>query len=91
MMREFVRTSTSARPLLLAACAALLVLGGCTQRITVPRDKQACAGECAREQNGCVSGCDDDKGNPAVLEDIRGSLCEKRCKEGYENCMLACL
>jgi hypothetical protein len=32
-----------------------------------------------------------DKGNPETLEDMRRSLCEKRCKEGYEDCMLACL
>lgn len=75
------------------AATAFLILGvaGCTQHKTIPKEKQGCAAECTREQNHCVSGCSEDKGNPAVLEDIRGSLCEKRCKEGYEDCVLACL
>lgn len=80
-----------ARLLAIAIGAAIVALGGCTQRVTIPRDKQACASECARDQNACVGNCDEDKGNPEVLEDVRASLCEKRCKEGYENCMLACL
>lgn len=74
-----------------AALGLVLLVGGCTQRLTVPREKQACAGECSREQSGCIGGCATDRGNPEVLEDIRGSLCEKRCREGYESCMLACL
>ena len=79
------------RSIRLAAIAAVLLLASCTQHRTISKDKQPCAAECAQSQNSCVSGCAVDKGNPEVLEDVRGSLCEKRCKEGYEDCMLACL
>jgi hypothetical protein len=74
-----------------ALCLCVALACGCTRRYSVPKEKAPCAESCAREQSGCVSGCAVDKGNPQVLEDIRGNLCEKRCKEGYETCMLACL
>ena len=74
-----------------AALSLLLVAAGCTQHYTVPKDKQPCAADCSQAQSSCVTLCADPKQSVQVLEDVRGSLCDKRCKEGYDNCMLACL
>lgn len=72
---------------------ALLLAGplACTRRVTVPREKTSCTSVCGGTQAGCLAHCAEDKGNPEVLEDIRASLCEKRCNEDHEKCMLACL
>lgn len=75
----------------LLAVVGVLAGGGCTRRHTIPTDRQPCAAECARGQGSCTRECAEDKGNPAVLEDVRAGLCEKRCKESYESCMLDCL
>jgi len=69
----------------------LAVSGGCTQHYTVPKEKQPCANACTQSQSDCVNRCAVPKQDVQVLEDVRGSLCEKRCKEGYESCVKACL
>jgi hypothetical protein len=69
----------------------LLAAAGCTRHYNVPKSKQPCADECTRIQASCTAHCGENKGNPAVLEDVRGSLCEKRCKEDDDKCMLTCL
>ena len=79
------------RRLWAASALLLLLAGGCTQHYTVSKDKKPCAADCSQAQSACVGRCGETKQNVQVLEDVRDSLCEKRCKEGYENCMLACL
>ena len=74
-----------------AALTFLVLAAGCTQHYTIPKDKQPCADLCTQAQASCTSHCAENKGNPQVLEDVRGSLCEKRCKESYDDCMLKCL
>ena len=78
---------------IVAGCALLLLAAGsgCTQRYTVPKDKQPCATACTQSQSACVNRCAVPKQDVQVLEDVRGSLCEKRCKEEYEGCVKACL
>jgi len=76
-------------------CAAVVLLllfaaAGCTQHRTITKDKQLCATNCGQTQTGCMTRCADPKQNVQVLEDIRGSLCEKRCREDYDKCMVAC-
>ena len=74
-----------------AALALLLLAGGCTQHRTIPKDKQPCANACGQAQTSCETRCAQPKQDVQVLEDVRGSLCEKRCREDYETCMNACL
>ena len=86
-------SSSAARPRRTARLAALLLLlgAGCTQKYTITKDKQPCAQNCTAVQTGCTTRCAEPKQDVQVLEDIRGSLCEKRCKEDYEQCMLNCV
>jgi len=73
------------------AAVFLLASAGCTQHRTIPKEKQPCADACTQAQASCSGQCAVSKGNPQVLEDVRGSLCDKRCKESYDDCMLKCL
>ena len=77
---------------LAAGCLLLFFsAAGCTTRYTVPKEKEPCVTACTQEQSACVNRCAVPKQDVQVLEDVRGSLCEKRCKESYESCAKACL
>ena len=77
---------------LAAGCVLLLFsAAGCTQHYKISKEQQPCVTACTQSQSGCVNRCAEPKQDVQVLEDVRGSLCEKRCKEEYENCVKACL
>ena len=73
-----------------AVLIAVLALAGCTSRHRVPLEAKGCADECATTRSSCLAACAKGTGRAEVLENVRESLCGKRCGEDYERCVLAC-
>ena len=75
------------------ACALLLItllLAACASRHRVPRTAAACAQECAAARSACLKSCAESTGHLEILEEVRESLCGKRCNEDFDRCMFAC-
>lgn len=79
-----------ARAILFATLLASVQLSACTSHVRVPRTAVACANACEATQTTCLTDCATSRGNAAVVEDVRQYLCEKRCRQTYEDCVLAC-
>ncbi len=74
---------------LLVLVLAPLAIGCATHR-RVPREAASCASACITTRSECVERCAVNTGKLQILEDVRESLCGKRCGEDFDHCMLTC-
>jgi hypothetical protein len=74
----------------LAVLVAASLLPACTTHVRVPRSAVPCADACDERLATCRSDCARSRGNPQVIEDVRESLCGKRCEQEHEDCVFAC-
>ncbi len=66
------------------------VMSSCTTRHRVPAQAAGCAGDCGDSRAACLRSCSERSGPVAALEGVRENLCDKRCTQDYQTCMLAC-
>lgn len=68
---------------------ALVACSACTTRIKVPPTAKACADDCLSEHTSCVLECET-PGRVEMLDGLRRSLCNDRCRDEYNQCMFKC-